>query len=69
MKLKDGRQQSVVYTSDEYGGYKATVEYSDENTRVDQARNEDNTHGSYQVKTIIIYYSFVTTVAGDPGWW
>jgi len=49
VKLKDGRQQSVVYTSDEYGGYKATVEYSDKNTRVDQARNEDNTHGSYQV--------------------
>ena len=55
MSLPDGREQHVVYTSDQYGGYQTSMEYKDNLSKVDQASEGDNTHGSYQVRLIIVF--------------
>ena len=55
MSLPDGREQHVAYTSDQHGGYKTSMEYMDNLSRVDQAMEGDNTHGSYQVKLLIVF--------------
>ena len=55
MSLPDGREQHVVYTSDQHGGYKTSMEYMDNLSRVDQAMEGDNTYGSYQVKLLIVF--------------
>jgi len=67
VSLPDGREQHVAYTSDQLGGYQASMEYKDNLSRVDQASQGDNTHGSYQMGGCSILSTLLIALAWSTG--